>query len=390
MKVLHLWDTFAPGLFDHSYDICREEGLEARLACMHLVDRGHEPGPDIDYVRRLSGDDAGAGLVARVWRRGRALVDGRRFQQLVRRVVSDFDPDVIHFHYGTTAAMFKNIKEVTARPFLISFYGFDISQGLETPRLHSAYQRLMLRNPLVHVLCDEAAERVQALGAQREQIVEANLPLSVELYPDVGAAGGSPFRWLMPARFVEKKGHAIALAAFEKHLDHWPDDRLTCWGYGNSEWLRNRVNNSWLADRVSVIDNGSEGPFDQAYLQRLREHDIVLAPSVRSNRGDDEGGPALTAVLAQVAGKPVIVSNFPGHERSVSDGVEGLVVPQGDAAALAEAMGRLRSNPQEARAMGKAGRERATRAFNRRSYRDALLGWYRRLAEPGAIQNNGG
>ena len=130
-----------------------------------------------------------------------------------------------------------------------------------------------------------------------------------------------------------------------------------------------------------MVDNTSEGPFDAAYLRRLREHDAVLAPSVRSARGDDEGGPALTAVLAQVAGKPVIVSDFPGHERSVNDGVEGLIVPQGDVAALAAAMADLSSNRERARAMGKLGRARAVRAFAERTYRDALIGWYRTLAE---------
>lgn len=296
-------------------------------------------------------------------------------------MVREFDPDVIHFHYGTTAAIFEGKPGVLDRPFIISFYGFDISQALQTPAIRPAYERLMALQPLVHVLCDEAAERAVALGAPRERIVDANLPLPVELYPYVGLGESGPFRWLMPARFVEKKGHAVALRAFKQHLEHHPESRLTCWGYGHSTWLRKLVDELGLGDRVAVIDNAAEGPFDQAYLKRLHEHDAVLAPSVRSARGDDEGGPALTAVLAQVAGKPVIVSDFPGHERSVTDRVEGLVVPQGDVLSLAEAMIALSSDREPARAMGHAGRERALRAFDRSAYRDALLGWYRTLAQ---------
>jgi glycosyltransferase involved in cell wall biosynthesis len=192
---------------------------------------------------------------------------------------------------------------------------------------------------------------------------------------------GGAFRWLIPARFVEKKGHAIALRAFKQHLASRPESLLTCWGYGDSAWLRKEVERFGLGGSVSVLDNSSEGLFDPAYLQRLRDHDAVLAPSVRSARGDDEGGPALTAVLAQVAGKPVIVSDFPGHERSVTDGLEGLVVPQGDAAALAAAMADLASDRERARAMGIAGRERAIHSFDRQIYRDTLIGWYRSLAK---------
>ena len=239
----------------------------------------------------------------------------------------------------------------------------------------------MRLRPLVHVLCDEAAERAVELGAPRPRVVEANLPLPVERYSFVGVDEGGNFRWLMPARFVEKKGHVVGLQAFQRHLEHHPKSRLTCWGYGHSGWVRKLVDALGLGDSVAVIDNEDEGPFDEAYLKRLREHDAVLAPSVRSARGDDEGGPALTAVLAQVAGKPVIVSDFPGHERSVTEGVEGLVVPQGDAAALADAMTALSADRDRARAMGRAGRERAVRAFDRRAYRDALLGWYRKLAQ---------
>ena len=44
------------------------------------------------------------------------------------------------------------------------------------------------------------------------------------------------------------------------------------------------------------------------------------------------------------------------------------------------AMERLASDTELARQMGIKGRERAMREFSREAYRDALLGWYRRLA----------
>jgi colanic acid/amylovoran biosynthesis glycosyltransferase len=380
MKVLHLWDSYAPGLFDRSFEICRRERIETRVACMHLVSKGQGTDLDISFVRMIDREDAGTSLLGRARRKSRWLVDRNRFRRLASEMVREFDPDVLHVHYGTTAAVLENEQDVLARPFIVSFYGFDISQGVHTPGIRAAYERVMRRRPLVHVLCDEAADRAVALGADRERIVDANLPLPVEQYPYLDLDEGLSFRWLIPARFVKKKGHSVALRAFERHLATHPQSLLTCWGYGDSAWLVKEVEELGLGGSVSVVDNTSEGPFDAAYLKRLREHDAVLAPSVRSARGDDEGGPALTAVLAQVAGKPVIVSDFPGHERSVTSGVEGLVVPQGNVERLAEAMAELSSERERARAMGKAGRERAVRAFARGAYRDALLGWYRMLA----------
>ena len=285
---------------------------------------------------------------------------------------------MLHVHYGTTGALLAADPVLLRTPFVLAFYGFDISQGIADQRIRAAYAKMMKHQPLVHILCDEAARRARRLGASSARLVDANLPLLVERYPYVGVEGPI-HRWLIPARFVEKKGHEILLRAFARHLERHPGHRLTCWGYGDGEQLRSKVRSLGLEASVSVLNNEFEGPFDEAYLAQLRQHDAVLAPSVRAERGDDEGGPALTAVLAQVAGKPVIMSDFPGSERSVSDGVEGLIVPQGNVEALAAAMQRMASDPKAARQMGKAGRERAMREFSREAYRDAS-GWYRRLA----------
>ncbi|MEO8453629.1 MAG: glycosyltransferase, partial [Sphingomicrobium sp.] len=196
MKVLHLWDSYAPGLFDHSLQICRAKGIDARLACMHFVENGHAPETGISYVRRVGREDSVADVASRLRRKHRRLVDKNRFRRLASEAVRDFDPDVLHIHYGTTAAMLEGVQAVLSRPFIVSFYGFDISQGVRTPIIRAAYERLMKWRPLVHVLCDEAAQRALALGAERKRIVDANLPLPVERYPYVGLDEREAFHWL--------------------------------------------------------------------------------------------------------------------------------------------------------------------------------------------------
>jgi glycosyltransferase involved in cell wall biosynthesis len=377
MRVLHLWDNYAPGLFDQSFAICREEGMDAALVCMNLIDG--TPAAGVRFVRRTNRAGQPKGRFGRILNRLRRFADERAFRRLVEAEIARFRPDILHIHYGTTGALLASQLELARKPFLVSFYGFDISQGVRDPRTRAAYRRIMKCQPLVHLLCEEAARRAMELGASPDRIVDANLPLPIERYPYVGI-GDSVQRWLIPARFVEKKGHEVLLNAFALHLERFPTHHLTCWGYGDCHQLRSQIQSLELESSISVINNEAEGPFDAAYLNQLQQHDAVLAPSIRASRGDDEGGPALTAVLAQVAGKPVILSNFPGSERSVSDGVEGLIVPQGDPAALAAAMHRLAEDPALASTMGLAGRERAVREFSRDAYRDALIGWYRRLA----------
>jgi glycosyltransferase involved in cell wall biosynthesis len=67
------------------------------------------------------------------------------------------------------------------------------------------------------------------------------------------------------------------------------------------------------------------------------------------------------AVECQAVGTPVIVSGTGGLLDIVTDGVDGLVVPPGDAQALARAIDRLAADPQLRARLGEAGRRNAAR-----------------------------
>src|SRR5689334_9131951 len=158
MRVLHLWDNYAPGLFDRSFEICLAERIETRLACMNFIGRGHSLPEGAVAVRQLNDAHNGNGRVARMARKIRAKLDEWRFRKLVGSEIASFDPDVLHVHYGTTAARLVDELERSRKPFVISFYGFDISQGINIRAVRRAYQRLFRAQPLVHVLCDEARD----------------------------------------------------------------------------------------------------------------------------------------------------------------------------------------------------------------------------------------
>lgn len=75
-----------------------------------------------------------------------------------------------------------------------------------------------------------------------------------------------------------------------------------------------------------------------------------------SSRGTGAQHP-LKLYEAMAAGLAVIVTNLPGQSELVRAEQCGLIVPQGDAAALAEAVARLAHNEAEAKAMGGKGCE---------------------------------
>jgi glycosyltransferase involved in cell wall biosynthesis len=88
--------------------------------------------------------------------------------------------------------------------------------------------------------------------------------------------------------------------------------------------------------------------------------DVLAVPSY------DEGLPR--AVLEAMAMRvPVVASSVGGTPEVVDDGINGLLVPSGDAEALAEAMSRLVDEPDLCRRLGAAGRQRVQAEFEARA-----------------------
>ncbi|MGQ9630787.1 MAG: glycosyltransferase family 4 protein [bacterium] len=89
--------------------------------------------------------------------------------------------------------------------------------------------------------------------------------------------------------------------------------------------------------------------------------DAVVVPS--------EGEPFGRVVIeGMAAGKPVIGTRSGGIPEIIVDGVTGFLVPPKDHEAIAQKLRELHENPQMARAMGEAGRERVAENFTAQRY----------------------
>lgn len=84
---------------------------------------------------------------------------------------------------------------------------------------------------------------------------------------------------------------------------------------------------------------------------------VVCLPSYR------EGLPKVL-IEAAACGRPLVTTDAPGCREIVQHGVNGLLVPVGDAAALAAALQRLIDDPALRQRMGEAGRELAAKEFS--------------------------
>ncbi|MDZ7841080.1 MAG: glycosyltransferase family 4 protein [Gammaproteobacteria bacterium] len=81
----------------------------------------------------------------------------------------------------------------------------------------------------------------------------------------------------------------------------------------------------------------------------IADHHVFVLPSYR------EGLPRAT-LEAMSMGKPVVTTDVPGCRETVENGVNGFLVPSGNAVALRRAMERFVDDPELIRSMGKASR----------------------------------
>ena len=108
--------------------------------------------------------------------------------------------------------------------------------------------------------------------------------------------------------------------------------------------------------------------------RRLRGSDVLMLPSL------DEGLPKVL-LEAMACGLPVVATDCGGVSEAFSDGVEGLLVPPRDAAAMAVALERLWRDPALRTRLGEAGRRTATSRFTLDRQLEELHAMYRAVAD---------
>ena len=145
-------------------------------------------------------------------------------------------------------------------------------------------------------------------------------------------------------RLKRYKGVEHILRAFAR-LEA-PDARLEIAGSGDHRGALEALAQSLaLGDRVRFLGFISE----EEKRALLRRAWAVALTSPKEGWG-------ITNVEAAACGTPVVASNSPGLRESVLDGETGFLVPHGDVAALAGALGRLLRDPALVQSLGERGR----------------------------------
>ena len=168
---------------------------------------------------------------------------------------------------------------------------------------------------------------------------------------------GSPQTIALVGRIADWKGQHIFLRAAALVRDQFPQARFQIIGaplFGENEYersLHRTVCDLGLGDCVEFLGFREDVPV------LLAGADLVVHASTL---GEPFGQ---VVIEGMAAGKAVIATDGGALPEIVIPGVTGLLVPMGDAPAMAGAMAALLSDPARAAAMGAAGRERVRERF---------------------------
>jgi glycosyltransferase involved in cell wall biosynthesis len=204
----------------------------------------------------------------------------------------------------------------------------------------------------------ELLGRISASAAPRVQL----LHLGVAIPEDVPVQSVAPaLRVVVPAAFEPFKGHAALIDAARLLKADGVEVRFQLVGDGP---LRKAV-------EAAVIRAGVDGMVvfagQMAHTELLARYDAgavdaVVLPSVTQPDGSREGIP-ISLVEAMARSIPVIGTTCGGVPELLADGA-GILVPEGQPAALADAVALLCRQPALRRALGAAGRARVQADFD--------------------------
>jgi glycosyltransferase involved in cell wall biosynthesis len=238
--------------------------------------------------------------------------------------------------------------------------------------------RTRLLNCAVHTLAVDSTVAVSSgvrttlatrtgVPASRVRVLPNGIDTSERVRPSADLPPRAPgeVRLAYCGRLSLEKGLRTLIAALPALAERCPQARTWIVGEGPDRTeLEALAGASGVADRVRFLGFRPNAP------ALMAEADIVV-------HVPEYEGFGMVVLEAMAAGRAVVVNDAPGGLMDiVVPGETGLIVPAGDAPALAEALARLAKDPAERERLGRNGRERCEREFSAKVMADRTTALY--------------
>ena len=274
--------------------------------------------------------------------------------------------DVIHAHWAIpTGPAAVSAARRLGLPSVITMHGGDVyvnpEQGYDFPTrwyVRPALRWTLRKAGALTAITEDCRQHALRAGAPSRSIHLVFNGTDLRRFSPAPAGTVDPrfgpsmifaCRQLFP-----RKGIRFLVEAAAQLKPRFPDLKVVVAGDGFE-----RPDLIALAERLDIAR-------DVTFLGWVPNSDLpqyyrAAALSVIPSLEEGFGIPAAEAMGCETA---VVASDAGGLPEVVEHGVTGLIVPRGDANALAEAIGALLADPARRARMGQAGRERALRLFD--------------------------
>lgn len=303
----------------------------------------------------------------------------------LKRIIERENVRLVHARSRAPAWSALMAARMAHIPFVVTYHGiYNASNALKR-----CYNSVMVKGDAVIANSEWTAAHIVAEHGGRAKNVTV-IPRGIDLThfdpagvpPDQVSmlraqwgANGDDLVVLLPGRLTRMKGQLVLIAALTQMKNEGVLGRIRTVLAGDAqgrdafeEEVKRAVETAGLKDRVVVT--GHVCDMASAYLAS----DIVVSASIYAESF------GRVPVEAAVMGKSVIATDHGGARETVLAGVSGILVPPGDAAALATALTRLVAMGPEGRAaMGAKGRTHVLHRYTRERMCADTIALYRTL-----------
>jgi len=276
----------------------------------------------------------------------------------------------IHTHFAAGAASVAMIvHRLTGIPFSFTAHAFDL-----------------YKDPILLVEKIRSAEIIATISEYNKTYMKKLVPeidgakihvihcgIDMEVFTPVPRESDGAIRILSVGRLEEKKGHRYLIEACSILKQRAVDFRCMIVGEGvERDALQALIDAYGLQD--SVVLKGAV--FQEEIRAFYEDTDIFALACVSAGNADIDGIPVVL-MEAMAMEIPAISTNISGIPELIEDGGNGMLVPQRDADALAEAIHRLIQDESLRETIRRNGRITVERAFDLRSEGAKLMDLFR-------------
>jgi glycosyltransferase involved in cell wall biosynthesis len=277
---------------------------------------------------------------------------------LFARQMQELGVTHIHAHYATHPALTAYIvRTLTGLPYSFTAHAHDIY--LERPMLDEKIRQAGFVVTISEYNRELLRELYGTDAAAKTVVIHCGVDPAV-FQPQPARAPNQHFTMVCVASLQDYKGHPYLIEACAQLKARGLNFRCLLIGQGEDQpQIEAQIARLGLTEHVLVL---GPQPRDKV-SEYVTTADAVVLPSIVTSYGKQEGIPvALMEALA--AEKPVVATAISGIPELIEDDVSGLLVPERDATALAEALLRLHDDPALGERLGAAGRATVLREFN--------------------------